>query len=280
VYKEMMLQFTMATLLFTLFINGLSIKWLLVKLGLHLKKKEEKIIEDENQIFELDHARQKLAGLDSRQFDTQLLKEIDTKLMKEEEKLKNALKKIATPEEFLLSLKSEALEVERRALRELYEDGRFSEGVYYTFDSELDVQQDTLEYPEVYPVRTVDEEGRIRTTNTFRKRLLRLRNFVSRYPLLGKLLNLSSTDLISERYSLLRARLFTSYAVLEYLERVEKIFGKNGKRKAIEEVRLIQNTYIKANKKEIKALEKQYPRISANYQRESIYSLIYPAKTH
>jgi CPA1 family monovalent cation:H+ antiporter len=273
-YKELMLQFTMATLLFTLFVNGLTIKTLLVKLKLNLTRKEERIIEDEINIFELDEARQRLAALDRRQFDQKLLKEIDTELKDKVNMYKEELKELSTPQEFLRSLKLEAIQIERETLLDLYEQGRFTETVFHEFDSELDVQQDTIEYPEVYRIRAVDDEGHLHSVKSFRKRLMRFRRSASTYPLISKLLGISPQDLVRERYSLLRARLYTSYVVLDYLERVEKIFGKNGKKKAIHEVRKIQNTYIESNEEEINELEKQYPEIVFDYQKKSVQSLI------
>jgi monovalent cation:H+ antiporter, CPA1 family len=169
IYKELMLQFTMASLLFTLFVNGLTIKWLLVKLGLHVSKKEEQIIEDEKSIFEIDTARNKLALLDRRQFDQPLIKEIDAQLAKQQVQYKDELKRLSTDEEFLNSLKLESLEIERNKLGELFEQGSIPESVYHAFESEIDIQQDSIEYPEVYPIRAVDKEGRIKPTKTFRK---------------------------------------------------------------------------------------------------------------
>jgi hypothetical protein len=264
----------MATLLFTLFVNGLTIKTLLVKLKLNLMRKEEKIIQDEISIFEIDAARQKLSELDVRQFDKKIIKDIDDKLKIEEKMYKEELKEISTPEEFLRSLRLEAIEIERETLSNLYAEGRFTESVFHEFDSELDVQQDTIEHPEVYKIRAVDEEGHLLPVVSFRKRLARFRKFAGQHPILSKIFGITAEDLVRERYSLLRARLFTSFAVIDYLERVEKIFGKNGKKKAISEVRSIQERYIKSNQDEVTQIESQYPEIVKEYQEKMIYSLI------
>lgn len=274
-YKQMMLQFTMATLLFTLFVNGLTIKTLLVKLKLNLTRKEEKIIQDEINIFKIESARQKLAALDTRQFNKEIVKKIDSQLKDEEKIYKDELQELSTPEEFLRSLKLEAIEVERETLSTLYEEGRTTEAVYHEFDSELDLQQDTIEHPEVYNIRSVDEDGHLNSTLTFRKRLARIRRFAGQHRVLSKLAGITAEDLVKERYSLLRARLFTSFAVLDYLERVEKIFGKNGKKKAIGEVRRVQNAYIQSNQEEVNQIEKQYPQIVNEYQEKMIRSIIH-----
>ncbi len=279
-YKELMLQFTMATLLFTLFVNGLTIKSMLTRLKLHLPKKEERIIDDEKRIFDIDAARVRLKNLDKRQFNQELVKSIDKDLKEQEIYFTKELKQLSTPAEFLRSLQLESLEVERSTLKQLYAEGRFTESVFHEFDAELDVQQDTIEYPEVYPTRGVDKDGRLTSSTTLRKRLIRLRRFAAHYPVISKLLSLNADGLIRERYGLLRARLFTSYAVLDYLERVEKIFGKNGKRKAIATVRSTQKSYIVANQKEIQEIEEKYPEVVEEYQKKRIDSLIYPPIAH
>jgi hypothetical protein len=97
---------------------------------------------------------------------------------------------------------------------------------------------------------------------------------------LSKMLGIHSHDFIRERYSLLRARIFTSHAVLDYLDDVEKIFGGNGKKKAIDEVRKIQKFYITSNTEKLVDIEKEYPRTVEKYQRNVINHLIHSKSDH
>lgn len=273
-YKETFLQFTFATLLFTLFVNGLTIKSLLLKLKLHLPKKEEQIIADELALFEIDEKRQKLTQLSRQQFKEGIISEIDKELADKELSIKKDLTTISTPAEFLQSLKLQALSIERSTLRKLYEQGRFNEVVFHEFESELDIQQDALEYPDLHDIRAVGKEGMINTGASFRKRLFRLRKFATSFGWLSKMLDMTEDSLVRDRYGLLRARLFTSYAVLEYLERVNKLITEKDLKKAIDEVRKIQENFITKNQNEVKGLEKKYPEIAVSYQKASISSLI------
>lgn len=280
-YKGDMLRFTFAALLFTLFVNGLTIKWLLKKLGLHLPATEEKIIADEKNLFEIEEVRGRLKSLSKREFDPAIIRAIDEEHKKSEEVYREELLSLSTPEEFLRSLKLEALDIERGTLTRLFEQGRFTEAVYHSFDSELDLQQDALEYPEIRPTRAVSKSGMIRTGTSFRKRVLNLRRFALRYKGLSNFLGITEESLVTDRYGLLRARLFTSYAVLDYLEKVQKLITKKNLQKAVKEVQSMQEAYIKRNEKEIAEIETKYPRIVMAYQKNMIDLLIHaPSPIH
>lgn len=275
IYKEMMLRFALATLVFTLFVNGLTIKKLLTILHLHLQKKEEKIIQDELRLFSLAETRKKLKELPEREFTQSVIDEIDKDLQKKETFYKRDLIEISDPQSFLRSLKLQSIAIERETLYKLFEKGRFSEGVLYEFESELDLQQDGISYPALYQQGPVGKEGIKNTHKSFRKRLFILRRFVLRYKLLSKMLQINEKDIIAERYSLLRARTFTSYAVLDYLKRLETFFPhKKIITNAIKETEAIQNSYIEKNQQEINKLSLQYPELVTNYQQKIINQLI------
>lgn len=274
-YKTLMLQFTLAALLFTLFINGLTIKGLLMKLGLHLPKKEEEIIKDEVKLFEISESRRKLEKLQKKEFDQKVISEFDRDLLKREEKIRRHLTVLSTPDEFYRSLQLEALAIERASLSDLFEKGRMSENVYYEFDSELDLQEDALEHPEVFKGRGIKRGGYLADgEKTFRKKIIDMRRFVLRYPLFSKLFHFNEVDLVKDRYSLLRARLFSSFEVLEYLDRVEELFSKSTQRTAISKVRKLQREFIVHNQNELRVIEKKYPQIVADYQRNVIQSIL------
>lgn len=273
-YKDDMLRFTFASLLFTLFVNGLTIKWLLIKLGLHLPRKEEQIIAGEKNLFELEEKRKRLQALSKEEFDATTLLEVGNELKEEERKYKAELLALTTPQEFLQSLKLEAIDIERSALKKLFEQGRFSEAVYHSFDSELDLQQDALEYPDIRTSSNITREGHINTNTTFRKRLINLRRLTLRYRMLSNFLGIREESFVVERYGLLRARLFTSYAVLDYLDRVKKIIMQKNLQNEIAEVRKAQEEYINRNQKEVEEIAQKYPQIVLDYQRNMINYLI------
>ncbi|MBA3724317.1 MAG: sodium:proton antiporter [Candidatus Levybacteria bacterium] len=274
-YKQLMLQFTFAALLFTLFVNGLTIKGLLVKLKLHLPKNEEKIIQDELNLFNLEALRKKLQEIPKREFDQSVVKEMDHDLLQKTAIYKHDILLLADSQTFLLSLKMEALEVERNKLRSLYEQRRFPEQVLYEFESELDLQQDALEFPQIYTTQGVNKKGEVKSKKAFRKRVIMFRRFIANYSFISKLLHITEQDIITERYTLLRARLFTSYEVVEFLDRLEKQFPKTKHIiSAINEVRQIQEVHIKDNKNGIVEIANEYPEYVNAYQKKIISRII------
>ena len=276
IYKQMMLQFTFAALLFTLFINGLTIKTLLVKLKLHLPGNEETIIDKELKLFDVDHVRKRLKDLPVREFDASIIKSMDANLAKLEKQYKTDIIKMADTEAFIKSLKLEAIAIERETVRKLFEQGRFTEQVLYEFESELDLQQDALEFPNLYKVPSINGKGEINARKAFRKRLIALRQFIAKYTMLSKILRITEQDVILERFALLRVRLFTSFEVLDYLKRLELKFAENKSIvKGIKEVRDIQMGYVKKNQAEVSEISKEYPEYVKRYQKKVISKIIY-----
>jgi CPA1 family monovalent cation:H+ antiporter len=274
-YKQMMLQFTFAALLFTLFVNGLTIKPLLTKLKLHLPKKEERIIQDELKMFDIDVLRKRLQILSKLEFDPKIMRAMDKELQDKEAIYKKEILQLADEKTFLTSLKIEALAIEREVLHKLFDQGRFTERVLHEFESELDLQQDALEYPDLYQTHIVNKRGEISSKKAFRKRLIMFRRFIAQYNILSKVLHINEKDILLERYALLRARLFTSYAVIDYLERLEKKFASSKIiQKDLDEVRILQTTYIEKNQKELDEVEKEYPEYVHEYQKNMIHKII------
>lgn len=274
-YKQMMLQFTFAALLFTLFVNGLTIKPLLIKLKLHLPRKEEKIIEDELKMFEIDVLRTRLQMLPDWEFDPKITASMDKDLKEKEDAYKKDILQNADAKTFLTSLKLEALAIERDLLRKLFEQGRFTERVLHEFESELDLQQDALEYPNLYQTHIINKKGEITSRKAYRKRLIIFRRFIAQYAMLSKILHISEKEIVLDRYALLRARYFTSFAVIDYLDRLEEKFVKNKSiKRDIDEVRTIQTAHIQRNQEELDEIAKEYPEYVIEYQKKMISKII------
>lgn len=274
VYKQEILGFTLGTLLFTLLVNGLTIKWLLTKLKLHLPSFEEAIISDEMKLFEIQERKDRLQELPKREFAQRLVNETMRSLEEKETILKERLLQISSDDHFLHSLKVQSLEIERTTLDKLYREGRFVENVYYQFESELDMQLDALEYPQTSKVRAVDKKGLLHTRRSYRQQLMNLKRIMIRYPLLRKYFGWNEEELIEERYQLLRARILTSYAVKDYIDKVEKISTLPNYKTAILEVRSMQNRYIEQNTQEIATITSDYPSVIENYQKRLIRYII------
>lgn len=276
IYKEMLLQFTLATLLFTLFVNALTIRKLLLHLKLHLPSREEKIMENEMKIFSLENAGKKLQNLPYPEFTQSVIKMVDDMLFSQETKYKRELIKLSKSKEFIKSLKLQSIEVERKALQDFFEQGRLTEGVLYEFESELDLQRDVLEYPNIYTKTVSNKTGEINTRMPFRKRLTAIKRFIANHTMLSRILRINTHDLILERYSLLRIRILTSYVVLDYIKELENIFYSN--KRVLKELKKIKNLhvkkYMKRNQKEINNLSIEYPNLIISYQQKVATQLI------
>ncbi len=274
-YRELLVGFTLSTILFTLFVNGLTVKWLMMKLGLHLPKKEEEIIQEELTIFEIEESKQRLAQLPTTSISRTVLSSIKKALDIEENQHRNKLLAMVTPTELLNSLRLESLQIEKDYLHQLYADGYITESVFYEFESELDLQQDALEYPEIYQGRGYSEGGKIESNKAFQKMLENINTTIKKHPLLKWFINPQKKQIIKDRYSLLRVRIVVSEKVLNYLERVEKIMGSN--KVAMAALKIVSEehlTLIKHNKEKITELIARYTTTVQGHQENLLSNLV------
>jgi len=274
-YRDELFVFTLASLLFTLFVNGLTIEWLLKKLGLHLPAKEEAILNEEHSLFDIDISKQKLQELSGSEFSKSQVKALAEELETSEREHKDKLLTLANSKEFENSLRLEMLNLERQETERLFKEGYISENVLYDFDAQLDLQQDALEYPEVFEGRGFTSGGKIQTRQSFRRQVLNLRKLLKQFPIISFFSSFSEDDLVIERFSLLKARLLASEAVLEYLDRVEHIVGKNGARATIAKVRQEHQKFIVQNQDEINQIKEKYGQVVSQYQEDLLRKLVY-----
>jgi CPA1 family monovalent cation:H+ antiporter len=275
-YKAEFLSLSLGMFMFTLFVNAMTIKPLLVKLKMHLPEKEEEIIKEEMAIFALEQAEKKLHSLPKTEFDQQLILEIDQLLRKQEAKHKRLLLRLATPEELLLSLRLQALNIENKVVDTLFDHDHINENVVLEFEIELDLQRDALEFPEVSQGRAVSAGGKIDTSGSFRRNLLRIRYLSEKLPWLRPLLGHNQESLIEERFMLLKARIIASDAVLDYLKRVGKsMLDKPEAVTAIDQVKAEHEKLKRRNQRKLRALAEDYPKLIKKYKKKLIHSLIY-----
>ncbi|HRN71230.1 MAG TPA: cation:proton antiporter, partial [Candidatus Woesebacteria bacterium] len=273
-YRNDMLSFTMGALLFTLLVNGLTIRSLLLKLGVHLPKKEEEVLQEELSILELEEAKESLENLKDKEFDPDILQDLKKELNDVENEHKNKLSSIMEPAYFEKSLRIQALHIERHALEDLYSQGYISENVYMDFDVELDMQEDALEYPEVYEGRGILAGGKIKTEGSFRKKILKMRTLAGQFPILKQFLKEERQTLIQDRIGLLKARIVTSEMVIDYLNRIDKFLAKKEQSSIIIELMDEHRALIKENQEELTQLTKENPKLTEMYQKRLAYNLI------
>lgn len=275
-YREEMLAFTLGALLFTLIINGLTIKTLLLKLGLNKPSKEEEIVELEVALFETEKQIERLKQLNTEEFDKKTIATYVSDLQDVIKDHKKELSILGTSENILSSVKLQAIQIQRDVIEDLFERGYINENAYFEYDSQLDLQQDAIEYPRTFGHFYGRERlGVVSSRISYRKRLKNIRKVMSTLPILENILRVSEEDVILERFSLIKSRIIANDEVIEFLERNKVIFGKNKElMKSVTEVEKIYKNFLKENHKELNSIQKKYPRIVNHYQENLLSQLI------
>jgi monovalent cation:H+ antiporter, CPA1 family len=274
-YKEQLLLYTMGVLLFSLFVNGLSISWLLKALGLDVPRKEEEIIDEESNIFEIEAARQRLKSFPDVSQERKVVAAINKKLKISEQRHRKHLEKMASYQELKASLFTQALRIERSTAKQLFLEDIINESVYFDVDGQLDIQEDALVYPEIFAERVIDKHGLVDANISFRRRLRSLKEWAWQFSVLGRMLGVTQQQLILERYMTLKARLVGNQAVIEYLDHVAAVFMEKKKSgQALAEVRLRYIKFRRHNRQELQALTKKYPKIIEKYHVKLVQGFI------
>lgn len=275
-HRDLMLVFTMSAFLFTLLINGLTIRPVLLGLKLHIPSSQDRLRQLIHNIFTLETEKETLENPAFAEFDAQTIRAMkDTRTQSQTEMYKD-LCAVDDIDLFRRSLQIEVLNLERQALQRLYALDRISQDAYYNFDAELDMQQDALEYPDLFEgVNSYRHKGKVRSRRSFRQSLYQLRRLASSLPLLKPFTRKSEDDLISNRIGVLTARVVTSETVFDFLRHMEQIVSKNKTlRTVITEEEVHHKKLIKKNQFELSELAKKYKKIYTAYQEGHAANLI------
>jgi CPA1 family monovalent cation:H+ antiporter len=223
--KDWMLSFTLGSFLFTLFVNGLTIQWLLKRLKLHLPKKSEHLVNLQNSLLRLEEQQDIIKNLLPTDFGKDNLEVRREQIRSDIAALKSQIIEEADSTFIEKSLRLAGLMKERSALERLHRDGHVSGRVYQEFEIELDLQADAVEYPLTFADGTIDHEGRIRSGRSFRHRLYKLRDQAAHMPFLRGLFRVTEEQLTMERIELLNIRIWTSKEAIGYLERIKSLLS-------------------------------------------------------
>lgn len=272
--REEFIAYTLATFLFTMLVNATTIRKLLMKLGLHLPKREEEIIQEETNIFSIQEAKERIEALSADEFSRVVIKDVQRSLSEKELHHQHRLAELATPRELEKSLRLEVIEIERRALLRLFEQEHISANVLNTFQTELDLQQDALEYPELYAGRGYREGGRLDSQEAFLHRLSHLQGQIKSFPFLQQWLLNSQKNLILARLSLLQARIVASGEAIEYLEHVTELLDNDKQAtRIIDSVRAEHEQYRLKNNFQMQIIERDYSRLFQEFERKLVETL-------
>jgi CPA1 family monovalent cation:H+ antiporter len=275
-FRELLISYTLFTFIYSLLVHGLSIRRLLTILKLHLPTKTELIIQEENNLLEIEDSLAKLTQLkNDDEFDHQSKKELKQKLTNQAKKHERKLLQLANPEQLATSLKLQALQIERNTLQTLFTQGHITEATVLEFEGELDLQQDALEYPEVFAGRGFTSGGKVSPRLSLRKQLSYLRKILTEYPALSKLIRSSKQQVITARLQLLKARIISSDEVVRYLNHIRHLFQENDQ--ALEIISRVKGEHLKLkrdNADELRALFADYPQMTARYQKTLLQKLV------
>jgi len=253
-YKKIMFDFTFAVLLFTLFVNGSTMAWLLKKLRLHLPSEAEKINKLYDDLFDLEAALRKiklgkLVGLD---------KEIVNKQVAQWSRVEeNILQEIcdSNSAHYLDSIRMQALVIERSVYEKMLQREEISEAVFYDLDAQLDLQTDAIEYPQLL-TRTVDARGRTIDKKLLRQKTLGLILFLRKHSPIS-LFKINEEKLFLHRYMIMRARSTGSTRVLGYLFALREKMHKDDLKNITADLILEYEAYLKRSSESISLIKKE-----------------------
>lgn len=270
-YKEQIISFTLATFVFTLLVNALSIRWLLEKLGLHLPEKEEEINRTEKVLYELELKEKSLQLLPELQVIRIAEKKIKQAMLDQKRKLLS----LSGFDELKEAVSLQAIEIIRAKLQKLFDDGFINEGVLIEYEAQLDLQQDALEFPEVYSGRGFTQ-GRLPNRRLFRQRMLFWQKLLKGYPLMRWFFKGHEKEVITERIMMLKAKYICVNLVLKYLTRMKVLF--ESEKNVLKTIREIEIEYSKRRveyETDLSELETKYGEYFDSYREKIAHNLIY-----
>lgn len=254
-YKEVIFQFTFASLLFTLFVNGSTMGFLLRKLKLNLPSKVEEIQKLYDHLFDLDAA---ILKLKKGNILGVAKKEINKKMQywsSQESEILALINKV-DKKHYADSLAIQSLDIERSVYEKLLEREEISEAAFYELDAQLDMQADAIEYPEIR-VRTTDRKGHIQASKLFRQQVLDIRRKIIEHPHMKNYFLKSRERIFVDRYMMVRARMIGSERVLRYLSSLQIKTSSPHLIRELDKLLRTYNTYHEKSNAELITLKKE-----------------------
>lgn len=272
--RDLMVALTMTCFLFSLLVNGTTIKPLLVYLGLNRPQMIENLYALQKNIISVRQSRAKLEHFDPSEFDQRVLMKRRADLMAQEQIMLRHLAETSDFNALVRSFKMAANKVERTAMRKLFEKRYMSESVMYAFESQLNQQLDRIEFPDL-PHRKTKKEFSFDTSTSWRNRIAAVLGIAPSNRLLFGLFRESRHKIVSQRCSLLQVRLITSHQVIEYLRELKVALEANSL--AVRAIELVQGehaTYMHKNRRERLILRRSFPKVLSKQQHDLLDALL------
>lgn len=281
-HRELFIGFTLEVFLFSLIVQGLSIKRVLFKYRLNVPTADQVVYQEEKELDRLYRVKEKIAALPLNQ-STEGINAYAQKLLRTElDRHHLSLQKLAKKSNFLEALQLRILQFERHVLHELYRQQYLPEAAVMAFNSELDLQEDALLHPGVNSGRSFSSGGLIKSQVAFERQKMFLKKLTSTLPFLRTITKHFHRQMVFERISLLQARILTSDQVVLYLKQMDSYFEQDST--AQEEIRKLKGRYqslLKHNHHEISKLEEKYPQLTRAYFKKEAERLVWsPSVLH
>lgn len=257
VYKSELFLFTFASLLFTLFINGSTIGFLLKKLKLNNPSSSEKLSKVLEKLFNLQLAIKLLQKNGSIGIGKKNLNKKVESWNNLQDQLIGDLNENISQKEFNEAIHLQTLFIERTTYEKLLRKEEISEAVFFQLDAQLDLQADSWEYP-ITNIRNIGKGGKINSSKLYRQKLFLIRQKASKFSLFKKVWHLQENDLQLERFMIVRARIIGSLKTLEYLEQLLNLLNNKDSKKIILELTMEYKKLNAKNRLELKSLKRKF----------------------
>lgn len=279
--RDLLIALTVACFLFTIFVNGFTIKPLLMILGLHRPAKVEQLYDIQKKLIGLRLRLEKLENLPAGSFSSKLIADEVADLNKQQEEYLNYLNSSEVSEADLYrSFRMAGNRLEREYTKELFEMGYMDKNVFAAFDAQLNQQIDRIEYPDL-PHRQIKKDFTYDISTTWRNRVANTLGISPSNRILYLFFGGSTQEQIAQRFSLLYVRLITSKHALNYLNSLERVLKQNpAALRAIEKIKLEQETYIEKNRSEMQHLDKVFPILIAARQKQLLTAALVDMENH
>jgi len=272
--RGLMIALTMTCFLFTLLVNGFTIKPLLLFLGLHRPHAIEELYGVQKKIINLRSQKLKLDRLNRKEFDQKIIDQQYQELKLEEGKFVGQIASHSDYSVIYRSFRMAGNKIEREATKELFDKGYMDEEVLYAFETQLNQQLDRIEYPDL-PHRNIKKVVDFDTSTCWRNRIADALRMSASNQLLKWIFGSDKESLIRNRLSLLQVRLITSYKAVQYFNELkDSLYDSRLCLNAISEIILEQKIYIKKNRDEIVSLRVMFPEIHENLQKHLLLAVL------
>jgi hypothetical protein len=245
-------------------------------LKIHIPEKEIRINKKEEIIMQIEDARSKLFKLPLKEYSENIIKSFENALQMMEEKEKQELLSLADKDCMARSLKMRALDIEKETLEILFKTNYINEPVYFKFRSEIYLQEDAIEYPDVARGRSYEFGGYVDSEKIFKNTVRKLIKLIEHFSIFEKLFKNRKKSLIENRFMLLNARMIAGNNVIAELKSLKKIIGDNTiTQGCIDHIVKSRKLMLKDNERQIKEIEKIYPKLMHSYQERVLTSRFY-----